>query len=100
MTLITSDGTLYLLSNNIGMTCIYYEPKIIVQEEYCGWRKFTPNEQQLVSLYVHPEINILNAITNEFCEIYENNELKDILFWNGNKYTNLKYKESLYWRNY
>ena len=93
VTFITSDGSLYLLSNNIGITCIYYEPKIIVQEEYCGWRKFTPNEQQLVSLYVHPEINILNAITNEFCEIYENNELKDILFWNGSKYTNLKYKD-------
>ena len=90
---ITSDGSLYLLGCNIGIPCIYYEPESTVEKEYCGWRKFTPNDEQLTSLYTYPEKNILNAITNEFCEIYEGNELKDILFWNGNKYTNLKYKD-------
>jgi hypothetical protein len=40
-----------------------------------------------------PHNNTLNSITNEFVKIYEGKELKDVLFWNGKEYRNLKYKE-------
>ena len=40
-----------------------------------------------------PHNNTLNSLTNEFAKIYENGELKDVLFWDGTGYRNLKYKE-------
>jgi hypothetical protein len=44
-------------------------------------------------LYSDPQMNILKCKTNEFAEIYEGQELKDVLFWDGNSYRPLKYKE-------
>ena len=43
-------------------------------------------------LYSDPKINILNCKINEFAEIFVNGTLKDVLFWNGEEYTTLKYK--------
>ena len=91
ITFLTSDGSLYLLAWGIGIETIYYQPKEEKKEEYCGWNKFTPNEEQLISLYTDPTINILNAHINEYCEIFESDELKDVLRWTGEKYTSLEY---------
>jgi hypothetical protein len=44
-------------------------------------------------LYSDPKINILRCKTNEFAEIFEGSELKDVLFWNGSQYEPLKYKD-------
>ena len=44
-------------------------------------------------LYQDPKINILKCKTNEFAEIYEGSQLKDVLFWNGEQYCPLKYKD-------
>ena len=44
-------------------------------------------------LYTDPKMNILKAKTNEFCKIYEGTELKDVLFWTGEEYRPLKYKD-------
>jgi len=38
-------------------------------------------------------MNILKCKTNEFAEIFVGDELKDILFWNGEEYTPLDYKD-------
>lgn len=92
ITFLTSDGSLYLLAWSVGIETIYYQPKEEKKEEYCGWNKFTPNEEQLISLYTDPTINILNANINEYCEIFENDELKDVLRWTGEKYVSLKYQ--------
>jgi PhoH-like ATPase len=91
VTFLTSDGSLYILACGTGITPYFYEPKEKKIEEYCGWRKIVPTEEQLVELYSHIDKNIFNAKTNEFIEIYVEDELKDIQFWDGNKYTNLKY---------
>jgi len=91
VTFLTSDGSLYLLAWGVGIETVYYQPKEEKKEEYCGWNKFVPNEEQLISLYTDPTINILNANINEYCEIFENDELKDVLRWTGEKYTSLKY---------
>ena len=45
----------------------------------------------MVSLYSDPTTNVLNANINEYCEIFENDELKDALRWSGDKYCSLKY---------
>ena len=44
-------------------------------------------------IYSEPNNNVLGAKINEYCEIYEGNELKDVLRWDGEKYCNLKYRE-------
>lgn len=91
---ITSDCAQLLFARTLDLKTIYFKDNNNQkQEEYCGWKKFYPNEEELISLYTHPNINILNLKNNEFAEIYENNELKDILFWNGSKHRTLNYKE-------
>ena len=62
-------------------------------EDYCGWGKYYPTEQEMAMLYSDPKMNILKCKTNEYAEIYEGSTLKDILFWNGQEYRPLKYKE-------
>jgi hypothetical protein len=47
----------------------------------------------MAMLYSDPKVNILKCITNEFAEIYEGANLKDVLFWTGQEYRPLKYKE-------
>lgn len=90
---ITSDGTLYLLANQFPQIHTLFlaenEPKKI--EEYNGWKKCYPTEEEMISLYSNPEMNILQANINEYCEIFEETELKDILRWNGTKYVSLKW---------
>lgn len=89
---ITSDCAQLIFARTLGLKTIYFEENVEKkQEEYCGWKKFTPTEEELVSIYSEPTKNILNANINEYCEIYENNELKDVLRWTGEKYTTLKW---------
>ena len=91
---VTSDGALYLFAQLIpGIDYTFFNKTQSNFDEQCGWKKYSPTEDEFISLYTHPEINILNAATNQFCELFENNELRDILFWNGTKYRTLKYKD-------
>ena len=92
---VTSDGTLYLFAkqiNNISST--FYVPKSQeLAEWYCGWRKCYPDMNELSDLYTTPTNNIFNCQTNEFAVIYEEEQIKDVIFWNGQKYRPLNYKE-------
>lgn len=62
-------------------------------EEWAGWGKYYPSEQDMAILYADPKMNILKCQTNEFAEIYEGSNLKDVLTWTGQMYRPLKYKE-------
>lgn len=96
VTFVTSDYTQYLFAQELPVRAILYKPEPEEEEEkseYCGWSKYYPNEEQMASLYSQPEINVLDARINEFCEIFEGDQLKDVLFWNGERYTNLKYSD-------
>jgi hypothetical protein len=63
------------------------------QEEWAGWGKYYPDHKEITLLYSDPKINTLRCKTNEFAEIFEGSELKDVLFWNGSQYEPLKYKD-------
>lgn len=90
---ITSDSALLLFARQFPQLKVLYleEDAEPVLEEYSGWRKCYPAEEQLNSLYSNPEMNILQANINEYCEIFEGSELKDILRWTGEKYVSLKW---------
>lgn len=71
----------------------YAPAKNAGKEEWCGWAKYYPTEQEMNMLYTDPKMNILKAMTNEFCKIYDGSELKDVLFWTGEEYRHLRYKD-------
>lgn len=93
---LTSDALQYLFALHMPHLNATYpmgnEPTFN-QSEWCGWGKYYPNEQDMALLYQDPKINILKCKTNEFAEIYEGSQLKDILFWNGSEYRKIKYKD-------
>lgn len=59
---------------------------------YNGWEDYSPSENDIASLYSNPSENVLGCNVNQYAKIIENGEIKDILFWDGNKYRPLKYK--------
>ena len=93
---LTSDSLQYLFALNMPHLDATYpmgnEPTFN-QGEWAGWGKYYPNEQDMTLLYADPKINILKCKTNEFAEIYEGSQLKDILFWTGQEYRKIKYKD-------
>ena len=91
---ITSDGAQFLFAEKMPhLKAIFYfdSKKNII--DYTGWNEYHPSDSELVTLYSMPHNNTLNCINNEFAKIYEGNDLKDVLFWTGAEYRNLKYKE-------
>lgn len=62
-------------------------------EEWAGWGKYYPSDADMALMYADPKMNILKCKTNEFAEIYQGSELKDVLTWTGQMYRPLKYKE-------
>lgn len=90
---ITSDGAQFLFAQNIPkLNPYFFDEEDNNEIDYCGWGKYYPNDIELASLYAHPENNILKAKINEYCEIFIEDELKDIIVWDGSRYRNLKYK--------
>lgn len=93
---VTSDATQYLLAQQMPHLQVIFlqdteNENDSTTSEYCGWGKYYPDERQMNFLYSDPKINILGCHINEFAEIFENDKLKDILFWDGNQYQPLTY---------
>jgi type III restriction enzyme/adenine-specific DNA-methyltransferase len=97
MMFLTSDALQYLFACELPhLEAIYpmgTELVNKVEENWSGWGKYYPDEKEMVLLYADPKVNTLGCKTNEFAKIYEGKELKDVLFWNGQEYTKLKYKD-------
>lgn len=94
---LTNDSLQYLFACELPhLEAIYPLGNDLVSHkegEWAGWGKYFPNEKDMALLYADKKLNILKCRTNEFAEIYEGSSLKDVLFWNGNEYTHLKYKD-------
>ena len=94
---LTSDALQYLSALHLPHLNAVYPMGTEVtekgEEEWAGWGKYYPTEEEMALLYSNPEMNVLKCKTNEYAEIYEGTNLKDILFWNGQQYRQLKYKD-------
>lgn len=89
---ITSDSAQFLFAKRIPqLTPALFENSNNKNEEYCGWTDYWPNDNELNLLYSEPENNILCCKTNEFAKVYVDGQLKDILFWNGERYRPIRY---------
>lgn len=97
ITFITSDALQYLFACELPhLSAVYPMGSELIykkEEEWAGWGKYWPTEQEMAMLYSDPKINILGCKINEFCEIYDGSTLKDVLFWTGKEFRPLKYKE-------
>lgn len=94
ITFVTYDGTQALFVKQLPQLRLEYcENNLPVYEEYCGWGKYYPTEEQFALLYNDPKINTLKCPINTYAEIFQGSELQDVLFWNGLEYRALKYKE-------
>ena len=97
MIFMTSDALQYLSALHIPHLMAVYPMGTEIHDKHedtwAGWGKYYPNEQDMALLYQDPKINILKCKTNEFAEIYEGSQLKDILFWTGQEYRKIKYKD-------
>ena len=91
----TNDATQYIFAKRIkGIDSHYIQNKILeINHAFCGWGKYFPGPEVMAMLYSDPKVNSLHCKINEFAEIFEGSQLKDILFWNGSEYTKLKYKD-------
>ena len=89
----TCDAAQYTFALQMPHLMAVYSYSDEKEEEWCGWAKYYPNEQEMSMLYSDPKMNVLKAKTNEYCKIYEGAELKDVMFWNGKEYRRLKYKD-------
>ena len=94
---LTSDALQYLFALQMPHLMATYpmgtEQANKRQEDWAGWSKYYPSESEMALLYADSKINSLKCKTNEFAEIYEGSQLKDVLFWTGQMYRPLKYKE-------
>ena len=94
---LTSDALQYLSALHLPHLNAVYpmgtEMEDKVDEEWAGWGNYYPNESEMAFLYADPKINSLKCKINEYAKIHEGSNLKDILFWNGQEYRPLKYKE-------
>lgn len=94
---LTSDALQYLFAQQLPhLDAVYPIGKELTfkeEEEWTGWGKYYPSEKEMVMLYADPKINSLGCKINEFAEIFEGTNLKDVLFWDGHQYCPLKYKE-------
>lgn len=97
MIFLTSDALQYLFALHMPHLNAVYpmgtEQAEKREDTWAGWGKYYPSQAEMAMLYSDPKINILKCITNEFAEVYEGANLKDVLFWTGQEYRPLKYKE-------
>ena len=89
----TNDAMQYLFALRMPHLLAARPAEKPLIEEWAGWGRYYPNEKEMALLYSDPQMNILKCKTNEYAEIYEGQELKDVLFWDGSIYRPLKYKE-------
>lgn len=89
----TADSLQYLIAKKASnMLVKYVQPVEEEKELWTGSHKYSPNEENMASLYSFPEKNVLNACVNEYCEIIHENKTTDILRWTGEKYVPIKYR--------
>ena len=88
----TADVNMSIFAREAGLEVHTFFTEEKQEEPYSGWNKYYPSEQEFSMLYTDPKMNILGAKTNEYCILYQDSEIRDILRWDGEEYQHLNYK--------
>lgn len=94
---ITQDACQYLIVKErfLELDAEYYEEEKHKSNLWTGYSEFILSTSQLDSLYSSPEENVLELDTHEYAIIREygkENEISDIIKWNGKTYSTINYK--------
>lgn len=87
----TADVNMSIFAREAGLEVHTFFAEEKQEEPWAGWSKYYPSEQEFAMLYTDPKMNILGAKTNEYCVLYQDTEVRDVLRWDGEEYRKLKY---------
>lgn len=87
----TADVNMSIFAREAGLETHTFFAEEKQEEPWAGWSKYYPSEQEFAMLYTDPKMNILDAKTNEYCVLYQDTEVRDVLRWDGEEYRKLKY---------
>lgn len=87
----TSDVNMSIFAREAGLEVHTFFAEEKQEEPWAGWSKYYPSEQEFAMLYTDPKMNILGAKINEYCVLYQDTEVRDVLRWDGEEYRKLKY---------
>lgn len=87
----TADVNMSIFAREAGMEVHTFFAEEKQEEPWAGWSKYYPSEQEFAMLYTDPKMNILGAKVNEYCVLYQDTEVRDVLRWDGEEYRKLKY---------
>lgn len=88
----TADINMSIFAREAGLEVHTIAAEEKQEEPFSGWNKYYPSEQEFSMLYTDPKMNILGAKINEYCILYQDTEVRDILRWDGEEYQHLNYK--------
>ena len=81
---ITADACQYLIANAYPqLHATYWKETSHKENLWKGYQTFNLNDKELAHYYENPEENTLNLDNNEYAILYHNNELIDLVKWNG-----------------
>lgn len=90
---ITADASQFLLACGWPqLHATYYNETSYKEALWKGYQEFHLTEAELASFYENSEKNTLNLKTNEYAIIYLENEIVDLIKWDGSKNEIIKYK--------
>lgn len=87
----TADVNMSIFAREAGLETHTFFAEEKQEEPWAGWSKYYPSEQEFAMLYTDPKMNILGAKVNEYCVLYQDTEVRDVLRWDGEEYRKLKY---------
>lgn len=87
----TADVNMSIFAREAGLEIHTFFAEEKQEEPWAGWSKYYPSEQEFAMLYTDPKMNILGAKVNEYCVLYQDTEVRDVLRWDGEEYKKLKY---------
>ena len=87
----TADVNMSIFAREAGLEVHTFFAEEKQEEPWAGWSKYYPSEQEFAMLYTDPKMNILGAKVNEYCVLYQDTEVRDVLRWDGEEYRKLKY---------
>jgi hypothetical protein len=93
---ITSDSSQYFLACKFidVINPIYYKDTAHREGLWKGYKEidFGSDEQALANYYEHPETNTIGLEINEYAALKLNDEIVDLVKWDGSKNEVIKYK--------
>lgn len=87
----TADVNMSIFAREAGLEVHTFFAEEKQEEPWAGWSKYYPSEQEFAMLYTDQKMNILGAKINEYCVLYQDTEVRDVLRWDGEEYRKLKY---------